>query len=460
VRFVVLGAGPAGLGAAYRLATAGHDVTVLERNPGPGGLAASFDVAGIRVDHGSHRLHPACAPEILAVLRELLGADLQTRTRHGRIRMAGRWVAFPPAPLDLARRLPPGIAAGLARDALSAPVRRPPGADTFAEVVRARLGPTLAERFYFPYVRKIWAEEPEALSGELARRRAGAPSLGALVRRLRSRGAAAARRSFFYPRLGYGEISERLAGAAAAAGADLRYGAAVAKLDVQPGAVIARLEDGAPVTAAHAWSTVPLPVLAGMVCPAPPPAVAAAAARLEFRALALVYLVVDRDRFTEFDAHYFPGPEAPFSRVSEPKNYRDNPADPAGRTVLCAEVPCSAGDEVWSASATDLGALVADGLSRVGLTPGPVAEVVVRRVPRAYPVYRVGFEADFAPLDEWATASGVLTLGRQGLFAHDNTHHALAMAWAAADALGPDGEVDSDRWRQARERFREHVVED
>ncbi|HJW36728.1 MAG TPA: FAD/NAD(P)-binding protein, partial [Actinomycetes bacterium] len=56
---VVLGAGPAGVGAAYRTARAGHRVVVLERAPGPGGAAASFELDGIRVDHGSHRLHPA-----------------------------------------------------------------------------------------------------------------------------------------------------------------------------------------------------------------------------------------------------------------------------------------------------------------------------------------------------------------------------------------------------------------
>jgi protoporphyrinogen oxidase len=149
----------------------------------------------------------------------------------------------------------------------------------------------------------------------------------------------------------------------------------------------------------------------------------------------------------------------PFSRVSEPKNYRANPDDPTDRTVLCAEIPCSVGDAVWDGSEADLGTLVADGLTRVGLTPGPVAEVVVRRVPRAYPVYRFGFEADFAPLDDWAAASGVLTLGRQGLFAHDNTHHALYMAYAAAECF-KGGQWDAEAWRRYREVFATHVVED
>ncbi|MCZ7528121.1 MAG: NAD(P)/FAD-dependent oxidoreductase [Acidimicrobiia bacterium] len=79
----MLGAGPAGLGAAYRLARAGRSVVVLERADEPGGLAGSFEVAGVRVDHGSHRLHPACPPPVLETLRELLGPGLRRRPRRG-----------------------------------------------------------------------------------------------------------------------------------------------------------------------------------------------------------------------------------------------------------------------------------------------------------------------------------------------------------------------------------------
>nr|MBA2769353.1 NAD(P)-binding protein [Sporichthyaceae bacterium] len=70
---VVLGSGPAGLAAAWRAAGLGHPVTVLERAHRVGGLAGSFEVAGVRVDHGSHRLHPATPAALLADLRGLLG---------------------------------------------------------------------------------------------------------------------------------------------------------------------------------------------------------------------------------------------------------------------------------------------------------------------------------------------------------------------------------------------------
>lgn len=143
-RVAVLGAGPAGLAAAWRAAAAGHDVVVLERAPVVGGMAASFEVAGLRVDHGSHRLHPSVDPRILAELDRLLGpGGLQRRERRGRIRLAGRWVAFPLRAGDLARHLPPRFAAG----ALAAPLRRGGDDGSFAGAVRARFGPAVADEF-------------------------------------------------------------------------------------------------------------------------------------------------------------------------------------------------------------------------------------------------------------------------------------------------------------------------
>jgi protoporphyrinogen oxidase len=460
----VLGAGPAGLAAAYRLAQRGRSVVVLERSHTVGGLAGSFEVGGMRVDHGSHRLHPSCAPPIMAVLRDLLGADLQRRVRNGRVRLGGRWVAFPPRAGDLVRHLPPRFAAGVARDALTARWRRLPRADTFAEVVRAGLGPTMANGFYGPYVRKIWGVDPGELSGELARRRVGARSPGALWRKLaRPNAAKPDARAFYYPRRGYGSIVERLADAAVDAGAKLELGAEVSGIDLATGGdTVVHRSGAAPIVAGQAWSTLPLTLLARLIDPPAPPAARAAAEELSFRALALVYLVLDRPRYTPFDAHYFPDLDVPFSRISEPKNYRDGAgADPSDRTVLCAEVPCARGDAVWKANDDELGARVAAGLAAQGLPDATPTEVVVRRVPAAYPLYDLGYEARFARLDEWARSlPSVLTFGRHGLFTHDNTHHALAMGWAAADAAGPDGEIDGARWDAARRTFASHVVED
>jgi protoporphyrinogen oxidase len=194
------------------------------------------------------------------------------------------------------------------------------------------------------------------------------------------------------------------------------------------------------IAADQVWSTLPVSLLARLVSPSPPPEVTAAAARLEYRAMLLVYLELDVHRFTEYDAHYFPGADITITRLSEPKNYAAL-EQPRGRTVLCAELPCTAGDQWWSMSEAELGDVVAADLARAGLPlPRPHTGVHVHRLSHAYPIYLNGYEGPFRTLDAWADSlPGLLTYGRQGLFAHDNTHHALLMAYRAVTACATDG---------------------
>lgn len=467
---VILGAGPAGVGGAYALTRERRaKVTVLEAQTAVGGNAGSFSWEGQRLDYGSHRLHPASDPDIVADIRRMLGDDLLDRPRHGRIRLRGRWIHFPLKPLDLAVRLDPGFALGSLRDALSKTLSKPDEGDTFASVLYANLGKTICEDFYFPYARKIWGREPEELSGIQARRRVSAGSFLKLVRKvlnavpgMKPPGAG----RFWYPRRGFGQISEAYAAAAVQAGAELALGWKVTRVAREPGDAVrwtvtaAQGTEQRRWTADHVWSTLPISLLARMVDPAPPAAVTQASEAISYRAMILVYLRLDVPQFTEFDAHYLPGADIAITRLSEPKNYAAL-REPPGHTTLCAELPCSPGDRYWELDDAALGKLVADDLARAGLPLArPPVGVMVRRLRQAYPIYLNGYEKPFAVLDAWAESMpGLLTYGRQGLFAHDNTHHALYMAYCAATCLGPDG-FDATAWQRYRQVFATHVVED
>lgn len=460
----VIGAGPAGLGAAWKLAArCTQAVTVLERGENLGGNAGSFDLDGMRVDFGSHRLHPACDLSILNDIRNLLGADLLERPRHGRIRLLGHWVHFPLKPTDLLTQLPWSFGFSALFDGAAKRFAPRSAEQTFATILQEGLGQTICREFYFPYARKIWGLEPEQLHAEQARRRVSAHSIVKLLRKalssvpgFRLQGSG----RFFYPKQGFGQISEVFAGACVAEGADLILGATVERLERSgEGWEVRYCINGQSrsIDAQAIFSTIPVTALARLL-DAPEP-VAKAARALRFRAMILIYLTLEVDRYTEFDAHYFPGREIPITRMSEPKNY--SLTGPRGTTVLCAELPCDVGDAVWNLNNNDLGRLFCDSLEAADLpAPSRIRTVTVKRLPQAYPIYTLDFFEHFEAIDEFLNEiPNLVTFGRQGLFVHDNTHHALRMAYAAVECFH-DGGFDRRLWNQWRKEFASHVVED
>jgi protoporphyrinogen oxidase len=428
-----------------------------------GGNAGSFLHDGVWLDFGSHRLHSACDPEILADIQRLLGDDLRNRDRHGRIRLRGRWIHFPIRATDLMLHLDPRFAAGMAFDTVRKLVRpkRPEG-ESFASVLAANLGPTMCEQFYFPYARKLWGRDPSELSGIQARKRVSAGSIGKLLKRLvRPPGAG----KFWYPREGYGQITRAYAQAAREAGAELALGWAVEGLTRSAEGpawrvALARGSEHRMLEADHVWSTIPVTRVLEMIRPQAPAEIVAAAGKIAYRAMILVYLRIDVPQFTTTDAHYFPEENVSVTRVSEPKNYF-GVTEPSTHTWLCAELPCSVDDRLWRMTDQELGQLFADDLGRAGIPlPKPASAVFTRRLRQAYPIYNLGYERDLGRMEAWlGELPGFLSYGRQGLFAHDNTHHALYMAYAAVECLaGP--RFDWDKWRSYREIFATHVVED
>lgn len=453
VDVLVVGGGPSGLAAALAAARRGFSTELVESTGHLGGMASSFTVAGQRVDLGSHRLHPAAPPRVLELLTDLLGSDLQVRQRNGRLRVRDRWARFPLEPQDMARNLPPSFLLRAAADGLAGPLRRVRD-DSYAEFVRAGLGPAALREFHGPMAAKLWGLPPERLSAALARKRISQRTPGRILSRIvsttRNRGA-----TFLYPRLGYGQITERLADSAAENGAVLRTGCSVVSMTRAADGARATFSDGVAATADRVLWTAPVEALRRLLSldPEPTPTM---------RALVLVYLALDQPRYTSFDAHYVPTPGVAFSRLSEPKNYRDGP-DPTDRTVLCFEIPCTVGDEVWRSGDDTLTGLVLEGIDRLELPPVGVVETAVRRLPSVYPVLSVaeaGEVASSADVVEPDLLPGVTVLGRQGLGVADNLHHVLDMALSAIDCLDADGRWLEDEWLDHRRRFEHFVVED
>jgi protoporphyrinogen oxidase len=444
-------------------------VTVLETRNAVGGNAGSFEIDGIRCDYGSHRLHPSADREIMRDLRELLGPDLLYRPRHGRILLRGRWIHFPLKPLDLLLRLPKSFALGVLADRARKVARNDNGKpETFATILERGLGRTICREFYFPFARKLWGVEPEELAVTTAQKRVSGNSLGKMVRKVASQipgFKAPGAGHFYYPRLGYGQISQCLSAAATKAGAEILLGTRFTgiELDGKQIRAVKYERDGQEfvIPTRSVWSTIPITHLLRGIRPEPPPDVINAGSEISFRGMILIYLELEQDRFGDFDAYYFPEERIPISRLSEPKNF-SGLSEPRGRTVLCAELPSDPGLPEWEMTDEELGRNLCQWMELAGLPkPTHLVKVITRRLRQAYPIYRRGYDERFNKVDRWlGEIDGLLTFGRQGLFAHDNTHHTLAMAYAASECLSSDGTFDRARWVAYRREFESHVVED
>jgi len=453
----VLGAGPAGLMTALKARQQGHEVTVFEASDRVGGMAGSFEVAGQRVDFGSHRLHPATDPEIMSLIKSLLGDDLQTRERHGRIRLKNQWVGFPLRTLDMVKHLPIRFSSAVAFDTVTKPFRSRSSSD-FESEIRRRLGPTVAREFYGPYATKLYGVDPSHLTTELSNRRVSAAGplqiIKNAVRASRPEG-----RIFYYPRRGYGQIAESLAAAAADRGVHLKLESPARQVVIKDDRVEVTCGNTS-IDVSTVFSSIPLKALVQTLDPPPPAELVAAIDRQRTRGMLIAHLVVPRSQYTPFDAHYFPGLDITTARLSEAKNYRDGD-DPDDLTVLCAELACWVDDDIWNLPSEDIGQLVEEDLQRAGLPSTGHVHVEVRRLPSVYPVYEHSTVGAREVIDNWLHEPGqVVSLGRQGLGVPDNLHHVLAMGSRGAAALDASGLVNQRAWQDSLSEFTQHVVQD
>lgn len=440
---VILGGGLAGLSAAYGLSLAGRSALVLEQAPRLGGLARTVEADGFRFDLGGHRFL-AADPEVMSLVRYLLGPDLISVPRRSTILRSGRHYHYPLRPLNALAGVGPRQAAGMiaswgleqARAGLGRPA-----AQTFEQWVVGRFGRALFRRFFREYSEKVWGLPCGDLSAELAAKRIGPLSLGrAMGRAWRPRpGAGDTDEAFWYPRRGIGMIADRLAAAIMAQGGQVRCASRVEAVLHERGRVRAVRLAGQPaleVEGAEFLSTIPVGVLASLLRPLPPAHVRQAATSLRYRDLVVVALFLDCPRLTEQTWIYLPDADIPFGRLHEPVNWSPEMA-PRGRTVLVAEYFCFAGDATWNADDQKLAELTSHHLARLGLIrPGQVLGSRVVRAPQAYPIPSLGYQGHLRLLGDYlAGLTNLRLLGRTGGFRYLNMDEVLRDGLDAAREL-------------------------
>jgi protoporphyrinogen oxidase len=460
--YIVLGGGVAGLTMGREIARKGRSVIVVERGATVGGLARTFRSDGYSFDLGGHRFH-SNNPGVVGWLKTLMGGDLLRVDRRSRIRLRGRFIDYPLRLTQATRAFGAGnaVRGGLSYLSAAATRHRQP-AVTFEDWVTRRFGRALYEIYFKPYTEKVWGIRCDQLSADWAAQRISVPSLADTVRGALfppKKPAPTAIRQFYYPRLGYGTISDRLADAITASRqqvwtstslASLRFGGADVEVEVRDAAGMARV-----VRCGGVISTVPLDALLAAMAHEPGIAEIAADARLGYRGLVLVYLGLAMPQVSPDSWTYFPSPDLLFGRTHEPKNWSAAMVPGPAVTSLALEIFSSPGEPAWESPDADLVDRAVGELVELGwMRRGDVTHSWVLRAPNAYPVQDIGYRARLgsvrAALDRFPQ---LRLVGRTGAFSYMNVDGVVEDCFRLADELNPAGqsgvrplETDTARW--------------
>ena len=237
---VIIGAGPAGLTAAYELSENGADVVVLEQDRIVGGIARTVEHNGYRFDIGGHRFFSK-VPVINEWWTNILGDEFQPRSRLSRIYYNGKFFDYPLRPMNALRGLGPVEAMMIMASYVRARTFPTPEEKNFEEWVCNRFGRRLFEIFFKTYTEKVWGMKCSEIGADWASQRIKNLNLAAALKDMvggRKEDITTLIRQFHYPRLGPGMMWEKVTDILNERGVPVRLGLKVDKVNLAGGLVI------------------------------------------------------------------------------------------------------------------------------------------------------------------------------------------------------------------------------
>jgi protoporphyrinogen oxidase len=448
---VIIGAGPAGLTAAYELRKRGVTASVLEASTQVGGLSRTANYRGYRFDIGGHRFFSK-VPLINELWQEILGEEFLLRPRLSRIYYNQHFFNYPLKPINALVGLGPAESLLIGLSYLRAKFIRNHDEKTFEEWVSNRFGYRLYRTFFKTYTEKVWGIPCNEISADWAAQRIKNLSLKEAVRnavlgakqRMDGTAITSLIEQFYYPRFGPGMMWEQCEAALAKQGTVTLRGMKVEQIhhrQERVECVTARTETGERVEydGAHFISTMPLRELIHALDPLPPEEVLRAAQGLRYRDYLTVVLVVNRESLFPDNWIYIHSPDVKMGRIQNYKNWSPHMVPDPRKTSLGLEYFLWDKDEEWTWSDDRLIHLGTQECARLGLIdPREVEDGTVVRMEKAYPVYDQSYQEHIKTVRRYLESfSNFQTIGRNGLHRYNNQDHSmLTGVYAARNVTG------------------------
>lgn len=442
---IILGGGLAGLSAGFTLTKAGLPVQVYEGAAGVGGLSKTIERNGFRFDLGGHRFFTN-DKEIDALVRDLMGREMVSVRRSSKIYLRDQYFDYPLKPLNAMFGLGIPTTARILADYLWETAKRAvrkKNPVSLEDWVVINFGRTMFTLYFKEYSEKVWGIDCGRISATWVAQRIKGLSLAKALKnaffKFSGRDLATLTDSFTYPSLGIGRISDRLRDEIEKSGA-VHTGAKIVRISHDSSRIesitVGDQDRRFTVPAEEYISTIPLTALVNMLSPPPPAPVLEAAAKLRFRDLVIVAIMVDRERVTDQTWIYIPEQKIPFGRIHEPTNWSPAMA-PEKKSLLVMEYFSFKGDDVWNMSDEALTDLTVDNLVRLGFVGRQeVLDSMIVRVPRAYPLFEVGYDDHAEVLFDYLNRfSNLHIAGRSGMFRYYNMDVAIRSGMETAEKV-------------------------
>ncbi|HEX4055520.1 MAG TPA: NAD(P)/FAD-dependent oxidoreductase [Tepidisphaeraceae bacterium] len=442
-KVLIIGAGPAGLTAAYELTKHGIIGTIIESDSGIGGLARTIEFGGYRFDIGAHRFFTK-VPEIDKLWEEMLGEPLVKLPRLTRILYGGKFYDYPLKAGNALKNMGVLQATECLLSYLKARLRPNRNPANFEQWVTNQFGVRLFNMFFKSYTEKVWGCSCTEIGADWASQRIKGLNLGEAVRHalFGQRKGDAVRTlvdEFKYPRLGPGQLWEACARTIQNKGWTINMRTRVTSVDVEDrhiAAIHAKNQDGAELhyPAEQVFSSMPLRELLLWMKPRPPDEVIKAATSLGYRDFLVVALVLDKTGAFPDNWIYVHSPNVRVGRIDNFANWTKEMTPDTDTCCLAMEYFVFENDELWNSPDAELIKLAYRELGEIGLATAPLIKGYVVRMPKAYPVYDPGYKERLDVIRHWL-GKNILNLhcmGRNGQHRYNNQDHSMATALIAA----------------------------
>ena len=445
---VIIGAGPAGLTAAYMLVTRyGITSTVLESDSIVGGISRTVERDGWRFDIGGHRFFTK-VKEVEALWHEILpDEDFMLRPRMSRIYYNGKYYDYPLKASNALGNLGV-IEAGLCvLSYMWARINPPKDQSTLEGWIVSRFGWRLYKHFFKTYNEKLWGVPVNKLPADFAAQRIKNLSLynavvNALMPKKNQKSITSLIEEFQYPKHGPGMMWERCRDLIEAKGCKVVMNSRVVGIKTENGkavSVTARGKDGTitEYPATHVVSTMPMNQLVETFDPKAIGPAAKAAADLRYRDFLTVALVVPEKYSFPDNWIYVHSKDVKVGRIQNFGSWSPHMVK-EGRTCLGLEFFVFEGDDMWTKADKDLVEQGKRELAILNLVePNKVEAGYVVRMPKAYPFYDEHYKANVKKIVEWLStnASNVYPVGRNGMHRYNNQDHSMFTAMLTAENI-------------------------